>query len=606
MLPSQQKILAQAIYNSLNQLNFLINIDDIQLENTKHSKHGDVSCNIAMKIAGNKNLPKQNPRDVAQNIINALKMQLSLQNIVSKYEIAGAGFINIFLTQQAKIQVIVDVLKEKNNFGHTSIHNNQYIMLEFVSANPTGPLHVGHGRQAALGDCLGRLLKTQGYNVYNEFYYNDAGVQIQNLALSVQMRAKGYTPEHLDWPENAYNGSYIEDIAQSFKNKTTVENSLFGFVKASGDIENIEDIRHFAVAYLRNEQDIDLKMFDVSFDNYYLESSLYKDGKVKDVVQSLIDNEKTYTHVDVNKGEALYLKTTDYGDDKDRVMRKSNGEYTYFVPDIAYHVTKFKRGFAKVINIQGFDHHGTIARVRAGLQSLNIGIPKQYPDYILHKMVTVFKHGKEVKISKRAGSYVTLRDLIEWSGEVQPQSDVETNSGKTSNFSVQKGRDAVRFFLITRKADTEFIFNVDLAIQQTDENPVYYIQYAHARIASVLHNFYKNINTNVNLDVDMDIIFNDDMIKNLCLLDSEHELALLSKLAYYPFLLQQSSADMSPHNIAFYLKDLAALFHSFYANHKVLIDNVNLRDARLYLLLATKQIIANGLGLMGVSAPSRM
>jgi arginyl-tRNA synthetase len=460
MLLSQQNILTEAIHDSLNQLNFLMNIEDIHLEKTKHSKYGDVSCNIAMKIAGNKNYPEQNPRNIAQNIIDILKQykytHINSENIVEKYEVAGPGFINIFLTQQAKTQVIKAILKEKEQFGHTLRYANQSVILEFVSANPTGPLHVGHGRQAVLGDCLSRLLKTQGYTVHNEFYYNDAGVQIQNLAHSVQMRAKGYTPEDAEWPENAYNGSYINDIAQAFMQKKSVQNTLFGCIQASGDIDNLEDIRTFSVAYLRNEQDIDLKMFDVYFDHYYLESSLYTDGKVKDVIGRLIENKQTYTQTDPEKGEALYLKTTTYGDDKDRVMQKSDGSYTYFVPDIAYHVTKFKRGFNKAINIQGFDHHGTIARVKAGLQALNLDIPKQYPDYILHKMVTVFKNGKEVKISKRAGSYVTLRDLIEWSGQ-----DAANNLNSTNNLentdskdihtmtehALQKGRDTVRFFL---------------------------------------------------------------------------------------------------------------------------------------------------------------
>ncbi len=347
-------------------------------------------------------------------------------------------------------------------------------MVEFVSANPTGPLHVGHGRQGALGDAMAALLQSQGFDVTREFYYNDAGVQIANLALSVQARAKGFKPGDAAWPESAYNGDYIADIAADFLAQKTVAASDGEPVTASGDADDLESIRKFAVTYLRHEQDLDLQAFGVRFDNYYLESSLYADGKVDATVEALVAAGQTY-----EQDGALWLRTTDYGDDKDRVMKKSDGTYTYFVPDVAYHVSKWQRGFGQAINVQGSDHHGTIARVRAGLQALDIGIPRGYPDYVLHKMVTVMKNGEEVKISKRAGSYVTLRDLIEWSaGDAADAADGARD--------LTRGRDAVRFFLISRKADTEFVFDVDLARAQSDENPVYYVQYAHARICSVL------------------------------------------------------------------------------------------------------------------------
>jgi arginyl-tRNA synthetase len=375
---------------------------------------------------------------------------------VSDIDIAGPGFINIRLKPEAKQQIVHEVLTDGARFGVLPPHG-QRMMVEFVSANPTGPLHVGHGRQAALGDAICNLCATQGWDVFREFYYNDAGVQIATLAQSTQLRARGFKPGDPEWPEAAYNGDYIADIAADFLAGKTVR-SDDRVTTASGDVQDLDAIREFAVAYLRHEQDLDLKAFAVRFDHFYLESSLYTSGKVARAVQMLQDAGKTY-----ERDGALWLRSTDYGDDKDRVMRKGDGSYTYFVPDVAYHIDKWQRGFARVVNIQGTDHHGTIARVRAGLQAANVGIPPGYPDYVLHTMVRVMRGGVEVKISKRSGSYVTLRDLIEWTS-----------------------KDAVRFFLLSRKPDTEYVFDVDLALAQNNDNPVYYVQYAHARICSVL------------------------------------------------------------------------------------------------------------------------
>nr|MBP6406925.1 arginine--tRNA ligase [Ramlibacter sp.] len=422
-------------------------------ESPKVAAHGDLACTAAMQLA--KPL-KLNPRQVAENLRTALLATAPYQRWVEAIDIAGPGFINIKLRPEAKQQVIHEVLAGGARYG-VQPPNGQKLMVEFVSANPTGPLHVGHGRQAALGDAVCNLYATQGWDVTREFYYNDAGVQIATLATSTQLRAKGFKPGDKEWPEAAYNGEYIQDIANDFLAKKTVHADDREFT-ASGDVNDLDGIRQFAVAYLRHEQDLDLKAFQVKFDNYYLESSLYTSGKVDDAVQRLQAAGKTY-----EQDGALWLKSTDYGDDKDRVMRKSDGTYTYFVPDVAYHITKWERGFAKVVNIQGTDHHGTIARVRAGLQAANVGIPAGYPDYVLHTMVRVMKGGEEVKISKRAGSYVTLRDLIDWTS-----------------------KDAVRFFLLSRKPDTEYTFDVDLAVAQNNDNPVYYVQYAHARICSVL------------------------------------------------------------------------------------------------------------------------
>jgi arginyl-tRNA synthetase len=546
----------------------------VVLERPRDPAHGDIACNIAMQLA--KPL-KKNPRELAQAIV--AHVLANKGDLIDTAEIAGPGFINLRVAVTAKQAVVRAILKEGAEFGKGKTGAGKKVMVEFVSANPTGPLHVGHGRQGALGDALSSLLEAQGYDVTREFYYNDAGVQIGNLALSVQARAKGFKPGDADWPEAAYNGDYIADIATDFLAKKTVSASDGSPVTASGDANDIESIRKFAVTYLRHEQDLDLQAFGVKFDNYYLESSLYTDGKVEAAVQALIKAGKTY-----EQDGALWLRTTEYGDDKDRVMKKSDGTYTYFVPDVAYHITKWQRGYGKVINVQGSDHHGTIARVRAGLQAVDLGIPQGYPDYVLHKMVTVMKNGEEVKISKRAGSYVTVRDLIEWSA-----GDATNEAGERD---LTRGRDAVRFFLISRKADTEFTFDVDLALSQSDENPVYYVQYAHARICSVLAQWGGDENTIDGSD--------------LSPLTSPREAALLQKLAEYPEMLQKALDELGPHQVAFYLRDLAGELHSYYNAERVLVDDVSTKLARLALLIATRQVLRNGLALIGVSAPARM
>ncbi|MCC2971305.1 arginine--tRNA ligase [Massilia sp. IC2-476] len=547
---------------TLQQLN-------IVLERPRDPSHGDIACNIAMQLA--KPL-KTNPRELATRLVAALLAEPGAAGLVESADVAGPGFINLRVAAGAKQSVVRTVLEQGSAFGRGTSGQGHHAIIEFVSANPTGPLHVGHGRQAALGDALSSLFEAQGHDVTREFYYNDAGVQIATLATSVQARARGFKPGDAEWPESAYNGDYIAEIAADFLARKTVSASDGQPATGSGIVEDIESIRRFAVTYLRNEQDQDLQAFGVKFDNYYLESSLYADGKVEQAVQALVDAGVTY-----EQEGALWLKTTDYGDDKDRVMRKSDGGYTYFVPDVAYHMQKFRRGFDQAINVQGSDHHGTIARVRAGLQAVNIGIPKGYPDYVLHKMVTVMKNGEEVKISKRAGSYVTVRDLIEWSG----------------NGDITRGRDAVRFFLISRKADTEFVFDVDVALKTSDENPVYYVQYAHARICSALANWGGDEAQLVKAD--------------LSLLAEPHEAGLLAKLSAYPEMLERAKLELSPHHVAFYLRELAGELHSYYFAHKWLLDdNEPLKLARLALALATRQVLRNGLALIGVSAPTKM
>jgi arginyl-tRNA synthetase len=537
-------------------------------ESPKQAAHGDLACTAAMPLA---KAQKKNPRELANALVEALNRQPAVQRWVDALEIAGPGFINLRLKAAAKQAVVAEVIAAGEAFGRQPARPDR-VLVEFVSANPTGPLHVGHARQAALGDAICNLFETQGWQVDREFYYNDAGVQIATLAHSTQLRAQGFKPGDACWPTDPdnpaskgfYNGAYIADIAADFLAKKTVKADDREFT-ASGDVDDLDGIRQFAVAYLRHEQDLDLQAFGVRFDHYFLESSLYSSGRVDDTVKRLVDSGKTF-----EDGGALWLRTTDYGDDKDRVMRKQDATYTYFVPDVAYHLEKHERGFTKAINIQGGDHHGTIARVRAGVQAAGLGVPAGYPEYVLHKMVTVMKGGEEVKISKRAGSYVTLRDLIDWTS-----------------------RDAVRFFLLSRKADSEFTFDVDLALKQNDENPVFYVQYAHARICSVIRNF---VDQGGNLDASPD----------LSLLTAPSEAALMLKLAEFPSILANAAAGLAPHDLTFYLRDVAGAFHTYYAAERVLVDGAALARARIALLVATRQVIRNALGVLGVSAPERM
>ena len=541
-------------------------------ESPKQAAHGDLACTAAMPLA---KALKRNPRELAAALVDALNRQPAVLRWVDALDIAGPGFINVRLKAAARQAVVGEVIAAGDAFGRQPAKADR-VLVEFVSANPTGPLHVGHARQAALGDAICNLFETQGWHVSREFYYNDAGVQIATLAHSTQLRAQGFKPGDACWPidpknpasKGFYNGAYIADIAADFLAKKTVEADDRAFT-ASGDVDDLDSIRQFAVAYLRHEQDLDLQAFGVRFDHYFLESSLYSSGRVDDTVQRLIAAGKTY-----EEGGALGLRTTDYGDDKDRVMRKSDGTYTYFVPDVAYHLAKWGRGYTKAINIQGTDHHGTIARVRAGLQATEPSIPKDYPDYVLNTMVRVERGGVEVKLSKRAGQYVTLRDLIDWTS-----------------------RDAVRFFMLSRKADTEFTFDVDLALKQNDENPVFYVQYAHARICSVIEQFKARLGEAASEGLSG---------ADLARLEAPSETVLMKKLAAYPEVLAAAASTLSPHEIAFYLRDLAAAFHSFYAAERVIIDDLVLARARLALLAATRQVIANALGVLGVSAPARM
>lgn len=550
----------------------------VRIEKPKDLSHGDLACTVAMQCA---RALKRNPREIAASLVEAMKKDPEFTRLLSDVQIAGPGFINFRLNAGSKFAVIADILTKKDAYGSSDACRGKRVLLEYVSANPTGPLHLGHARQGALGDVLSRIMATQGYGVTREFYYNDAGVQIDNLTLSVQARAKELQglakPE--DFPENGYHGDYIFEIARDYLKGMRITAPDQTVIESTGDINDTQAVRRYAVAFLRNEQDTDLKALGVAFDNFYLESSLYTEGRVERAVKAIIDSGYTY-----EADGALWLKTTDpafadFHDDKDRVMRKKDGHYTYFVPDVAYHLTKFERGFDRAINIQGSDHHGTVARVKIGLQvagpAFGMAIPKTFPEYVLHKMLLVVKDGQEVKMSKRAGTYVTLRDIVDW-----------------------VGRDAARFFLVSRKSDAEFVFDVDLALSKSEENPVYYLQYAHARICSVLAQAKEKgfaVPT-----------FEEASGADFSVLQSDAAGALAQCLSAYGKTLSIAARDLAPHLVCVYLKELAASFHAFYNAERILVDDARERNARLALLLASRQVLANGLAVLGISAPEHM
>lgn len=565
-----------AILSLFNDALVSMGVDNAQilLERPKVAAHGDLACNVAMQLARQL---KKNPRAIATELIERIQSLPQSKELIESFEIAGPGFINMRLSQQAKTFAIREVLRLGSDFGKNKDHAGESILIEYVSANPTGPLHLGHARQGALGDVLSNLMRTQGWNVCREFYYNDAGVQIRTLTESVRLRIKELLGETIIFPENGYQGLYIKDIAKDFLDKKTIRTRDGQEITASGNVEDVDSIRAFSVGYLKNEQDSDLNALGVSFDNFYLESSLYSDGLVERAVNALIASGHTY-----EQDGALWLRTTDFkefGDDKDRVMRKQDGHYTYFVPDVAYHLSKFERGFVKAVDIQGSDHHGTTARVRIGVQvagqQLGLNVPKVFPVYVLHKMLKVIKNGEEVKMSKRSGTYVTLRDLVNW-----------------------VGKDAARFFLVSRKADSEFVFDIDLALSQSDENPVYYLQYAHARICSV---FAQAKEKGFSIPTQEAIAEMD-----LSALSDKNAQALIARISEFPETLSVAAKECAPHTLCFYLKDLAGDFHAFYNAERVLVEDEAVRNARLALLLAARQVLRNGLDLLGVSAPEKM
>ncbi len=578
MLAEHRQALADVVRDAVAEL--CAAPADIELQRPKVAAHGDLTSTIALQLSRTLGRPA---RELAQQIAETIRRNPRAAGLIETVEVAGPGFVNLRVAGALRRAVIGAVLRQGHRFGTGDEGAGRRVLVEFVSANPTGPLHLGHARQAALGDALANLLAARGWDVSREFYYNDAGVQIDQLAASVQARAREQRGEAVDPEQIGYRGDYIIDIARDFLARRTVRARDGAAAEASGDPQDLESIRHFAVASLRHEQDLDLEAMGVRFDNFYLESSLYRDGRVEAAVRAMIESGMTF-----EADGALWLKTTDVPpggngerDDKDRVIRKSDGTYTYFVPDVAYHVTKIERGFMRAIDVQGSDHHGTVARVRAGLRIVarmrGLPAPDGYPDYLLHKMVRVMRGGQEIKMSKRAGTYVALRDLIEW-----------------------VGRDATRFFLASRKADTEFAFDIDLALSRSEDNPVYYVQYAHARICSVLAQAAEQYGAGLPLDEQAALAVDPAPLA------SARELALLARLSEYPDVLREAALALAPHQVAFFLKDLAADLHAFYNAERVLVDDAGLRAARLALLLATRQVLRNGLALIGVSAPERM
>ncbi len=524
---------------------------DFVLERPRDAGHGDLATNLAMVLARRE---RANPRKTAERVLQELHLS---PDLVEKTEIAGPGFINFWLAGDQLAGAHRRILAEGPNYGRSELGRGLAVNVEFVSANPTGPLHVGHGRQAVLGDAIASLLQWTGYKVSREFYYNDAGAQIANLALSVQARVREAAGDPLTIPEGGYHGDYIKDIAAAYRRE----------FPGDPQADQLDDVRRLAIRELRREQDLDLQALGVVFDVYYLESSLYDDGKVDAVVGALSAHGQTYE----NEG-ALWLRTTAYGDDKDRVMRKSDGTYTYFVPDVAYHVTKWERGFRQAINVQGADHHSTVTRVRAGLQALEMGVPADYPEYVLHQMVTVMKGGEEVKISKRAGSYVIIRDLID---------DV--------------GVDAVRYFLLMRKGDSQLVFDVDLAREQSDKNPVFYVQMAHARLSGIFRTADRDPESiGGNLDV--------------AALPAPQDTELLKKLAAFPEIAAGAAREREPHRISTYLHELATVVHGWYHHTRAVgaPEGEATEHARLLLARAARIVLANALGLLGISAPDRM
>jgi arginyl-tRNA synthetase len=525
----------------------------VTLERPRDPAFGEWTTNLAMTLA--KPL-RRKPQDIAQELIGRIDLHRAT---VSEAYVAGPGFINFRLDTGTVAAGLRDIVAADERYGRQDHGRGQQVNVEFVSANPTGPLHVGHGRQAALGDAIASLLEWTGWRVSREFYYNDAGAQIANLTRSVQARLAEMRTGTLEIPEGGYHGEYIREIATKYVEANPHD----------PEGRDADAVRRLAVAELRREQDLDLQAFGVKFDEYFLESSLYTDGKVDRTVEALVASGHTY-----EQDGALFLRTTGFGDDKDRVMRRSagrGGDYTYFLPDVAYHVDKWGRGFRRAINVQGADHHSTVTRVRAGLQALGMGIPQGYPEYALHQMVTVMREGQEVKFSKRAGDIVTVRDLVDW-----------------------VGRDAVRYFYLMLKPESQLKFDVDLARTQSDENPIYRIQMAHARMCGIFR------------QGGIDPATIDASTVDLSVLDTTEERELSNKLVDFPSLVAGAAEALEPHRIASYLLEAAGLTHKWYHEHHVLDQPEPLMRARLVLARAAQIVLRNGLTILGISSPERM
>jgi arginyl-tRNA synthetase len=532
----------------------------VDLERPRDPSHGDVASNVAMTLARELKLA---PRQIAEQITELLDLEAAG---VEAVEIAGPGFLNFRLSSRAVASVLPDILANDEAWGRSETGGGARVMVEFVSANPTGPLHIGHGRQAALGDAICSLLTWTGWDVHREFYYNDGGRQIELLALSVYARYLEGFGDEAEIPGGGYHGGYVAEIAERLTEDVGEK------YRESVSEQDLDTIRALAVSILRAEQDRDLGDFGVIFDEYYLESSLYDGGRVEDTIKALKETGLVYEH----EG-ATWLKTTEFGDQKDRVMVRSNGLPTYFLPDVAYHLHKWQRGFHRVINVQGSDHHGTVARVRSGTQAL--GLPQGYPEYVLHQMVRVTRDGQDVKFSKRAGSALSLRELYE-----------------------EVGVDVTRYFFQMRKPDAQMLFDVDAALDQSDTNPVYKVQYAHARMCSIF----------AKAGIEAESI--EAGSTDLSVLGHELERELVKNLSEFTEVLERSARQSTPHALCEYLEQTAGSTNGWYhagnpsRNPKlaVLSDDAELRQARLVLARAVKIVLRNGLAILGISAPRRM
>ncbi len=553
---------------------------NITIENSRDSAHGDFASNIAMVLAKK---AKANPRQLAETIIEYLPKS----DILEKTEIAGPGFINFFLKQNTHQSIIIDIIEKGDAYGNSTIGNNIPTLVEFVSANPTGPLHIGHGRGAAYGAVVANLLKKAGYNVSCEYYVNDAGRQMDILAVSVWLRYLQLTNKEIPFPENAYQGDYINDIAVTLhtahanKFESSLEELLPLFDEEDAELR-IDGLIKYCINKLGEEKyrivfdeglntilstiKNDLNAFGVEFDNWFSERSLVNDGTVNKCIEKLTDNDWIY-----EKDGAQWFRSSKLGDEKDRVLIRENGLATYFASDVAYHLSKVDRGFEKIIDVWGADHHGYIARVKASMQALDLSPEKL--EILLVQFATLYRGKEKLQMSTRSGQFITLQEL---------QDEV--------------GKDATRFFYIMRKSEQHLDFDMELAKSQSNDNPVYYIQYAHARICSVFRQMPEKGYT-----------YNQDNgFPDLSVLTEANEIKLLSTLARYPEVIENAAQAYEPHQLVYYLKDLANDFHSYYNTSQFLIENNEIRNARLALIVATRQVIKNGLSLLGVSSPEEM
>jgi len=556
----------------------------IQIENSRDTSHGDFACNIALVLA---KAARRKPRELAEDLVKALPAS----ERVEKVEIAGPGFINFFMTPAAFQGVVQEIMAAGEAYGHSTIGDDKRVQVEFVSANPTGPLHVGHGRGAAYGAAVADLLAAAGFQVHREYYVNDAGRQMDILATSVWLRYLEQCGEQFTFPSNGYRGSYIHDIATQLKQKygdrfcrgaTTLFDGIPADEPDGGDKEqhidaliarsrkllgeDYELVFQTGLNHIVTDIREDLEQFGVVYEEWFSERSLTASGTVTKVIDRLEKSGHLY-----KKEGALWFRSSDFGDEKDRVVVRENGQPTYFASDIAYHADKMERGFARVIDIWGADHHGYVPRIRAALSAL--GYDSNRLDVLLVQFANLYRNGERVQMSTRSGSFVTLRELRE-----------------------EVGNDAARFFYVMRKCEQHMDFDLELAKSQSNDNPVYYVQYAHARVCSVMRQLEEK-----NLSYDQSAGLN-----CLNLLNETHEQKLLRNLSRYPEVLETAALNHEPHLLTHYLRELATDFHTYYNAHQFLVDSVGLRDARLSLILAVRQVISNGLELLGVSAPERM